>query len=502
MLSSIDISSEKTELVPSEFLAVILAGFGQDLLPLTADYLDESCPKCLLPVGNIPMIDYVLSWIELAGINNVLILCPSEHKKAIVHHIDSDLAPPLTSLHIVVEASDQPPELSGGPCTILRQFSARIQGDFVIFPCDFIPSHSFPLTTILNQFRKSGSLFSSLWYTSLPKEKTTPDEWMSSTPASSILWDPQTDTLIHVDSPEDRDDDPEDLVLCMNMLRQHAHARLSINYVDAHVYVCRNAVIDLLLDRTVFDSFKHEFLPWLCQLQYSRRKMAKYSSCRSSYLVMAYHWVVSSTNELDQLTFGHTSLNNPRHESAGFTVGLVLCAPDYTQEYIGRAHTLQSFYDLNRYVLTKNGHDSPVVEKRQVKTLAVAEGRSKPASISTDSIVSVSARIEERASVKRSVIGKHCRIGRGARISGCVLLDHCIIEEGASLEGCLLGKNTKIGARAELVRCVTQAGYEVSEGETLKNEKLDMCDWTNGVAEGSDDSEEAFSLNRDSDLDT
>jgi len=74
-----------------------------------------------------------------------------------------------------------------------------------------------------------------------------------------------------------------------------------------------------------------------------------------------------------------------------------------------------------------------------------------------------------------------------AKIVGCVLLDHCIVEDGAKLDGCILGKNTKVGAKAELVRCVTQAGYEVDAGESIKNEKLEISDWTAGV---SGDSEE------------
>jgi len=34
----------------------------------------------------------------------------------------------------------------------------------------------------------------------------------------------------------------------------------------------------------------------------------------------------------------------------------------------------------------------------------------------------------------------------------------------AKLEGCILGKNTKVGSKADVVRCVTQAGYEISAG--------------------------------------
>jgi translation initiation factor eIF-2B subunit gamma len=94
-------------------------------------------------------------------------------------------------------------------------------------------------------------------------------------------------------------------------------------------------------------------------------------------------------------------------------------------------------------------------------------------------MIGQSTRVEERASIKRSIIGPHCVIGKMAKIVGCVLLDHCVVADGqvhreqtmeahisdfdcrAKLDGCVLGRSTKVGSKAELVRCVTQAGYEV-----------------------------------------
>jgi hypothetical protein len=75
-------------LVSHEFLAVILAGFGDEcvwttnfcifcvtipfrLHPLTNDHGDEPCPKALLPVANMPMIDFPLTWLEQSGITGV-----------------------------------------------------------------------------------------------------------------------------------------------------------------------------------------------------------------------------------------------------------------------------------------------------------------------------------------------------------------------------------------------------------------------------------------------
>ena len=39
-------------------------------------------------------------------------------------------------------------------------------------------------------------------------------------------------------------------------------------------------------------------------------------------------------------------------------------------------------------------------------------------------------RVEEKSTIKKSIIGKHCVIGKMVKIVGCVLLDHCVISDG------------------------------------------------------------------------
>ena len=55
------------------------------------------------------------------------------------------------------------------------------------------------------------------------------------------------------------------------------------------------------------------------------------------------------------------------------------------------------------------------------------------AQISGDSSIGQSTRVEERAIIKKSIVGRHCVIGKMAKIVGCVILDHCIIEDGYGL---------------------------------------------------------------------
>lgn len=86
-LTTMDFDESSNKLVTQEFLAVVLAGFGNEyvahidpyfpvlmvffsirLTPLTSNHGDEPCPKALLPIANKPMLDYPLAWLESSGI--------------------------------------------------------------------------------------------------------------------------------------------------------------------------------------------------------------------------------------------------------------------------------------------------------------------------------------------------------------------------------------------------------------------------------------------------
>jgi translation initiation factor eIF-2B subunit gamma len=89
------------------------------------------------------------------------------------------------------------------------------------------------------------------------------------------------------------------------------------------------------------------------------------------------------------------------------------------------------------------------------------------------------------------------------------------------LEGCILGNNTTVGAKAELIKCITQPGYEVAaEGkqnylfikksffsrvlfctlELFKNEKLDVSDWAaESEADSTEDNSEENETGSDDD---
>ncbi|KAJ3728760.1 UDP-3-O-glucosamine N-acyltransferase [Lentinula raphanica] len=496
-----------------EFSAVLIAGFGNELVPLTSNNGVEPCPKALVPVANKPIIDYVLSWIEQAGVKgsftDVLLICPSMHRPMISHHVHSG----LSTLHIDVQTYDESPERNTGTCTLLRHFASRISEDFILLPCDFIPPPSLSLSTILNKYRteslSDGCVATACWFAAPALEKTSfVEDWGLLPPPVPIVWDDATGTLLQVDTANDMDRNSEELVLRMSLLSQYPRTKLSNRYQDSHVYVCRRSILDLLQEKKHFDSFREEFLPWICKLQYQRKKREKYGQILNPITNVITQDVAlnHSTLRPQKKAYNNSVLHHSNDadasspfdpesttDSSSLRVGLVLHPA--TAGYATRVNNIHYLLDINRRFLKETTYSLPT--DPQNRSLIDAKAR-----ISTDTMIGAFTQVSERTKIEHSVIGKHCVIGKMAKISGCVLLDHCVVEDGAQIVGSILGKNTKVGEKAQLTRCVTQAGYEVSSGESFKNEKLDVSDWTAGPdseSEEEDDEDEDGSDDSDGD---
>ncbi|TDL21719.1 UDP-3-O-glucosamine N-acyltransferase [Rickenella mellea] len=509
-----------TVTIPQEFLAVVLAGFGNDLIPLTSDYGDEPCPKALLPVGNRPMISYTLAWLEESGVKDVLLVCPTSHRPIISHYIHSDLASgPFASLRIDIQTYDQSQELSAGTCRIISHFAHRIHGDFIILPCDFFPAPSLHLSKVLDKFRidsvSDGAVMTSLWFEYKPPEKAKgiEDTWPATVTPVPIIYDEKSGTLLHVDTPDDSDRNSEELEPRMGLIRKYPRTRMTASLLDANVYVCKRSVLDVLAQKPQFDSFREEFVPWLCKVHTQHTKREKYGGVLSSItnnnpassqsLALQHstlHQIVKRTpigrSFRALASEGYPSTNVSR---ASIPTEMTPTAPpsptyedDEVQEeeslrcgivvhrlcdgYAARSNNIWSYLELNRASLKDlppTSHDPNLIN---------------PKTTITDSLIGESTKIGERSVVKRSVIGRHCVIGKNVKISGSVLLDHCIIDDDVKVDGSLLGKNTHVNAKGELVLCIAPAGYEVERGGVYKHEKLDASDWT--AAPVSEESEE------------
>lgn len=162
--------------------------------------------------------------------------------------------------------------------------------------------------------------------------------------------------------------------------------KLSSSLDDSHVYVCRKAVLDLLQQKLHFVSLREEFFPWLCKVQYSRSKRAKYAHS-TPWILYFFHIcsrLFSALNTIEgsasqSLALEHSSLlttspfvdDDPPSpttigsETKNLKIGIVVHnrAPDHPM----RINTLQKFQEINKRVSSFRV-SSWFYEFRQTKT--------------------------------------------------------------------------------------------------------------------------------------
>ncbi|KAG8919646.1 hypothetical protein FRC01_001187 [Tulasnella sp. 417] len=476
-----------------EFQAVILAGPGTNLSPLTRHYvrghgLEEPVPKALLPVGNKEMLNYPLAWLDAAGVSDVLIVCPASHRPLMSHFVYSSAEFP--ALRITLQTIDD--EDSMGTADVLREISSSIQADFIVLPCDFIPPPNLTLSALLDAHRMDadGPILTSLLYERGEISKDGP-------PPLLVGLEEKSRTLAHIPVEESGDD----VNLRMSML-------------------WKRTVLDLLAERTDLSSIKEELIPWLCRTQYRVAARRKYGSIlkpigNTQALALEHSTVQPAAKptrhyakkKLDAGDAGADSpggLQSPKSPPTAMSIassvptsprigGLqklledeenkanidIRCAFIVHKMENGtaiRANTVKTYFEANR-----------LPSREQYQPQQATPGSTQPgdreywidpkAQISSDSLVGPSTKIAERTSIKKSVIGSHCVIGRNVRISGCVLMDHVVVKDGAKLDGCILSRHTVVEEKCSAKESETATGVTLAAGGDYKNERVEQFEY-------------------------
>lgn len=138
------------------------------------------------------------------------------------NYIQSDSSS-FPTLRIDLQTYEESQDLAVGTCTLLRHFSSRIQSDFVVLPCDFVPPSTLSLTQLLNKFRTEttydGSIATACFYEASRADKSTvTEEWGILPTNVPIVFDERSGTLLHVDTPDDADKNSEEFELRMSLL--------------------------------------------------------------------------------------------------------------------------------------------------------------------------------------------------------------------------------------------------------------------------------------------
>ncbi|XP_016921207.1 translation initiation factor eIF-2B subunit gamma [Apis cerana] len=443
-----------------EFQAIVLAaGGGSRMTELTRGQY-----KCLLPIGNIPMIWYPLQLLERAGFKEAIVII-SEYMEHNISLTLSDLNLKIkTDIVVVKNAEDM------GTADSIRLIHEKIHTDFIVISCDLITDVD--ICEILNLYRKHNASITALM---LPVPKV-PDDFI--TPGPKNKQKPETDLigicnetgrLIFLASASDFE---ETIKITQTLLKKHPSFTMHSKLMDSHLYVINKWVLDFLVHNKNFSTLKGELLPYIVSKQFSKPPKQCLDDKNTSIVRMnlkedVYRFAIEKP--LDELIRKMSAFNDHNTDLEDAYHGdIIRC-----YAYIGngkfglRTNTIQMYHLANTKISEWWNEDNDGQSLPNIATTAIIRSTQMQ-----DCRVHNNSFIDDKTSIKNTHIGQNVTIESKTRISQSVLMKAVTIRQRCIIHNCILGNGCFIEEGTELKDCIIGPMHVVTSGSQYSHEVL------------------------------
>ncbi|KAI1280837.1 Translation initiation factor eIF-2B subunit gamma [Halotydeus destructor] len=469
---------------PPDIQAIVFAaGRGSRMTELT-----KSQPKCLLPIGNKPMIYFPLLALEKADFSDVLIIVPDIYENEVRKALDGKFSS-LKIDYLAIPFLKEP-----GTADSLRQAANanKIKADVLLMSSDVITDYS--ILKFVNFHRTHDPALTVLVSNvlSLVSENSTVPgrKGKNKLEKDLIAVDSKNDgRLVFLSSEADFEDNVQ---LKTVVTSRCANIVVHSNYMDTHVYVLKKWVVDFLRDQQQISSIKGELVPLLLAKQFRKMRESRPNP------LSAPPSMVVTPNSVNGDIFSYATAD-PFQElfrsgmfstDPGKRVGLLLednservypngvisCFVQVVSEGVCvRANTIAAYLEANRLLARSPaawGLGSPTDPSTPSSVGTGSMPRTPRTQIAADSLVGESSVVGEKVSIKRTIVGPNCRIGDKVKLINSLIMDGSIIEEGATVTGSIVSTGAIVGHSAEIKDCIVADGQTVVALGKLTNETV------------------------------
>lgn len=513
--------------IASAFDAVVLAaGRGSRLTELT-----NHTPKCLLPIGNIPLLWFPLRALERAGFTSAIVVYSSRHMTA--HWLAQlksiperfPLAIKVRFVAVTTEGagvhsdcsdserqaeSDSGSECDGedwGTADTLRQIYERglitKSRDLLLVSCDLVTAECDELLRLMAQHLAADATLSTLL-----ADNTLCNLSTITAPGPKSKYKPERDVIVTSDQSETTNvligqpsllcrlssdaDFEEDIPVPSASLMSAPRQIWRLDLLDTHVYCLAGWVLEYLCRQVSLTSVKGELVPRLVAAQFSRslrsvppdvandsggeRKLASpvpksdapQTNNGAKRRVSHYQTMAEC---IPQCT--HSQLVEHLSEHALYdrceNPSRVICYASTSPDPLTiRVNTLRAYLAINRQAAQLIATLARPTDAPQLSRIdPTAQLPSSKITIDENSVIGGDSHLSERSTITRSVIGRNCHVSSGVVIADSLLMDDVTVSVNCRLQNCILLAGCCIGDGAVLKDCIVDYKYTVPPSVNL-----------------------------------
>lgn len=394
-----------------------------------------------------------------------MILVPDKHQGEIESEIKSLGGHDARIASTTFEFLSIPMDEQTGTADSLFSIRHRIITDCIILSCDVVTNY--PILNMINVYRRHDPSLVSLICTLNPTTMTRCfgssksgrgekdligfDDSEIHGCATSITCELEKQKRMVFFSSES--DFGQSIPFSRDMITKCHDLSIHSSYFDAHAYIFRKNVLDLLFKERNIGSIKGEFIPHLVQKQFQEEgeesvdNLSLFDKTALSFDIGCSGLFFtrregSSINCIANIIQTTNYSNTSSHNSSSEVEPSIFCL---------RSNSLSGFIEANKRIALEASFPS----------VANSPLTAKPRNCVNSLVSDKNTVVAVNAHVIRSVIGFNCVIGNSAKITDSVVMDGVTVEDGVVVQSTVICSDAKIGKKSSLERCLVSSGYRV-----------------------------------------
>ncbi|VFQ70966.1 unnamed protein product [Cuscuta campestris] len=373
------------DLTRAPLQAVLLAdSFATKFRPITLER-----PKVLLPLVNVPMIDYTLAWLESAGVEEVFVFCCA-HSKQVINYLKESKW--LNQPNFYVMTIESHNAVSAGDALRMIYDRHVIRGDFVLVSGDTVSN--MPLNEAVKEHKERKKKDSNAIMTMvIQRSKPSPVTRQSRLGTDELFMaiEPGTKQLLYYeDKAENR---KGSICLDKAFLADNLTITVHNDKQDCYIDICSPEVLSLFNDNFDYQHLRRHFVKGLLVDDIMGYKIYTYE-IHSSYAARIENYRSYDTISKDIIQ--------------RWTYPLVPDVPFF-------------------------GNSASKLERRGMyRASDIVQSRS--AQIGPFTVIGKGTTIGNNSVISNSVVGEGCKIGSNVSIDGCYIWQNVTVEDECQLK--------------------------------------------------------------------
>jgi translation initiation factor eIF-2B subunit epsilon len=354
--------------------------------------------QCLLPLANIPLINYTLEFLALAGVEDVFIFV-SAHAEKIEHYIRNSKwntpSSPFKKCQIIMS----PSSMSVGDAMRELDGKSIITTDFLLVNGDVVGN--IPLEAILAQHRKRRTQDKNAIMTMILKPSGFEHRTKPRGEHGVFIIDETCDRCVHYEElrPHGK------LLLSPELTKNHPRLRVRADLIDCHIDICSPDVPALFTENFDYQQLRRHFL----------------------------HGILT-----DYELYGKTVHTHIISQGYAARVSSLQTYDAVSKDIIGR-WTYPLVPDTNLGPGQKYTCDRRNIYWEEGVILA------RSCEVQRNTIIGRGTSIGEGSRISDSVIGDGCKIGKNVTLESAYIWNNVTIEDGCKIENSIVGYDAIIG---------------------------------------------------------